>query len=809
MTRKYCCFILLGVVILLALSGRAQERIIHHPPEGVRAGEDLLLTCRIEGVTSSVSLARLFYRESKEEKYKYLFLQESEQEWRALIPASDVRGQYLQYIFAFQLQDERVLSYPEKIDQMMPEEIVILPPSAPAVPRSEAAREKSTPVQILTPEADQIFEQGAVLIAAAFLPDAVQSDSITLLLNGRDITSLAVTSDYVISYEAQQLAAGTHRLLLSAKDRTGGQLAPVQVSFYIREPRRRTAPPSRFTGRVFAEGRYEDISEQNESFAMGGAEFHGDYGSLHVRGRLFLTSLEEGHEQPRDRFSLAVEHKHFNFEAGDIYPRYNDLMMWGKRVRGFAGGVRAGRFQLETVFGQTYRAVEGQTEYNGDELIITQYGTFAQNLFGLRPSLNFDRRVVAGLSLLKIKDEINSITYGVRPKDNLVLGPDMLLSFDKGRAELRAFAAYSMLTLDTRTGVFSKQDIQNIFSGSVNIPIDPSIFQRLLIINDSTVPLNPTELTSFAYSVNLKLNYFRNLLHFGYKSIGSDYNSLANSWLRKDIRGFYLSDRIRLLQNKLYLNLGLERYADNFSQRDQKPPLDLTTVGFALAYYPGKGLPNISLGLRNYSRINGITDPDIVEYEINGRTESDTTDTREHSLHRDINLQLGYQVRFFDAEHYFTIGYIAAIKDDRFAATRLTNDGLHEMTSNVNMLTWSSTYQIPLRTTVSVSTNKNIVGNGASNFRYHALSLYAEYGFFNKALSTFAEFRYSQSDGMIYSGSQIDVRRNHLRAGAMVNLPARQTITFETYIISSVGGDVSSSSDYRDAILRLRYEKLF
>ncbi|MBN1482961.1 hypothetical protein EH223_13585 [candidate division KSB1 bacterium] len=804
-TKKHCCICLIGVFILFAMPLVAQEYILHNPPEKAQAGTDLVISCSIEGLQTSVHLARLFYRESKEEKYKYVFLHESGEEWYALIPGSDVQGQHLQYFLAFQLQDDRLLTFPEHTGQIVPEEILIVPASTTPLEQAKTSAEKNAPLQILTPEPDQIFEQGPVLIAVAISPDVVQADSVTLSLNGRNVTPFAVKSDYVISYEPQHLAPGSHRLIVTGIDKTGQRLAPVQLFFYVQEPHRRTGPRSALTGRVFTEGRYEEIYNQNESFAMGGAEFLGQYGSLNVRGRIFLTSLEHASLQPRDRFSLAVEHKHFNFEVGDVYPRYNDLMMWGKRVRGFAGGLSVGTFKIEAVFGQTYRAVEGQAVLSGDTLITTKSGTFEQNLFGIRPSLNFGQHVKAGLSVLKIKDDINSITYGVRPRDNIVIGPDVLISLDKGRAELRAYAAQSMLTLDTSTGVLSKRQVQNIFSGSVNVPIDPSHFQSLLVINDTTVPLNPLELTSFAYAVDLKLNYFRNLVRFGYKKIGSDYYSLANSWLRKDIRGFYLSDRVRLLQNKLYFTLGLERYADNISQSDKKPSLDLTTFDATLSYYPGKGLPNVSVSFRNYSRINGISDLGISEYETNGQTEIDTTDMREDSRQRDINIQLGYQVRFVNADHYFTVAYITAIKDDRFSETRLPNDGLHEMTSNVNMFTWSSTYDFPLRTTLSFSTNKNVIGNGLSDFRYQAISLFGEYKFFKKLLSTFAEFRYTKSNGFIYLS---DVTRNHVRAGGILNLPARQTVTLETYVIS-LSGNATLMTSYRDVILRLRYEKLF
>jgi hypothetical protein len=485
-------------------------------------------------------------------------------------------------------------------------------------------------------------------------------------------------------------------------------------------------------------------------------------------------------------------------------------MIWGKRVRGLAGSFNAGSFEFAAVFGQTYRSVEGKTLPSTDG-VSQMAGTFQQNLIGIRPGLNFNQRVKFGLGLLKIKDDANSIKIGANPKDNIVLGPDFILSLDRGRIELRAYAAYSMLTNNAETGALSKSAIDKMFAGKVDVPVNPSAFKSLLIINDSTVPLNPTKFSSSAYDVNLKLNYFRNLVRFGYKQIGSDYNSLANSWLRKDVRGFYFSDRVRLFQNKFYGTFGIERYTNNFSEDGTKPAVDLNSLNFALSYYPGKGLPNVTINVRDYNRVNGITDVQIDSILFNQNMHTDTTDSREDSRQRDINIQLGYQVNFLNADHYFSLGYVTAIKNDNFAGSRLPGYFSQEMNSNVNMLTWSSKFQIPLRTTVSFSTNKNVLGDGLSDFNYDAFSLFGEYKFLRNKLATYGEYRFTTTDGKSYSGDAVNASRNHIRAGAAVYLPAQQTVTLEVYFITFNSDDAASlaTSSYTDNILRLRYEKFF
>lgn len=796
--------LIIGLSLLTAFPAFGQERIVHNPPQKAIQGETLTLSCSLEGLATSVRLARIYYRRSEEDQYKFVFMREVNNRWMGTIPAADVRGNRLQYFIAIRLQDERILTFPENSGEFSPEEITLVQRSNSTTPSI-----MSTAYQFLAPLPDQILKPNEVMIAAAISPDMVDADSVILLLNGRNISSFVTKSEYILTYVPENLSAGTHRLILAAKDKSGKQLDPVQLLFFVQSDAKPKKVRSNFTGRVFTEGRYENIYQQDQSFAMGGAEFNGNYGSIDVRGRVFLTSLEDTDYQPRHRFSLAVEHDYFSIEAGDVYPRYNDLMIWGKRVRGLAGRLQLGAFELDAVFGQTYRGVEGSTfSSNGVESQIG--GTFQQNLIGIRPGLKF-KRVTMGLSVLKIKDDTESIKIGFNPKDNLVLGPDFLMSLDKNRIELRACAAYSILTNNAEVSAFSKHDIQEMFSGDVDVPINPAAFDKILIINDSTVPLNPLKFTSGAYDVNLKLNYFRNLLRVGYKKISSDYYSLANSWLRKDIRGFYFSDRIRLFQNKFYMTLGLERITDNFSKEGTKPAVDLNSLNLALSYYPGQGLPSITVNFRDYNRVNGISDVQIDSLMFNQSMEADTTDRREDSRQRDINIQLGYQLNFLNADHFVSLGYVTAIKNDNFAGSRLPGYFSQEMNSSVNMLTWSSKYQIPLRTTISLSTNKNVLGDGASDFKYSALSLFGEYKFYQNKLAAYGEYRFTKTDGQTYSGESVDAARNHIRAGAAVYLPAHQTVTLEAYFITFNSNDTASldTSSYTDNILRLRYEKFF
>jgi hypothetical protein len=798
-SAKFALILLFGVCSALM----AQGRILHSPSDRATAGRPKQVFCQLEGVVSPVRLIRVYYRLAEEQEYKFVTMVPSGTQWKGTIPAIDIVGQRLQYFIVCSLQDDKLLSYPWKNAKSDPEEVTIFSGSVKTTPSPSS-------ILILSPEADQILEPRTAFLAISLSRPSGSLDaaSVKIFLDGRDVTRHAIISEFVATLDMKMLAEGKHEVDVHARDVSGADLIPASFMFFVKGPRKAAKKKSHFNGRVFAEGRREQVFKSDQSFAMGGADFSGTYGSIDVQGRLFLTSLEEAGAQPRDRFFLSIGNDHFTMQAGDVYPRYNDLIMWGKRVRGVSAAVQAGPVKMEAIFGETYRSVEG-IGTTGATATISRYGTYQQQLLGVRPSLNFDDNVKAGLTIVKIKDDIGSIQFGANPNDNLILGPDLLLSFDKKRIELRAQAAYSLFTRDAGLGAFSKFDIENIFGSSVNVPINPGNYSSILIINDTTVPLDPREFTSAAYDVNFKLHYFRNLLRFGYKSIGSDYYSLANSWLRKDIRGFYLSDRVRLFRNKIYATFSMERFKNNLAEEGTKPVSDLNSLNFALSYYPGRKWPSINIAVRDFHRTNGITDVKIDSLLIIG--ELDTLDAREDSRHRDLSLQLGYQLSFLDAEHYFTASYISAIKDDRYKNSRLLGYFPQELTSDIKMLAWTTTYQAPMRTTFSFSTNSNVLANGLSDFQYNSISGFGEYRFFNEKLTSFAEMRLLSSTGMSFTDQPLDVQRFHVRLGGSYHFKFRQTVLLEAMMISldSKSTDAPASSSYTDYLIRMRYEKLF
>ncbi|NIA29153.1 MAG: hypothetical protein GWP06_04465 [Actinobacteria bacterium] len=833
---KRLLFILIAIVLfgINVTFCFAQARLVHFPINSVQEGEALHLEAKLEGTQSLAIFVRIYYKTPGEDTYRYVDMRPEINTWSGAIPGNDIQGERLQYFISALTSDQNIITYPESNPYKEPEEVTIFPRKQPS-PKKEnepkldvfkplaseqapsAGKNKTkSPLILLSPEPNEILEPQDVLFAVSLSGNGLfaDSNSVQIFLDGRKILRGQEISSFMISYQPKRMRLGKHSFKLVAKDPAGKPLEPVIVHFTVTGKKAKKSVTSNFQAHVFSDLRQEVINRRNESFTMTGGDFSGQYGVIRYSGRAFFTSLEDKHFQPRNRFQFNLRTKWLGISGGDTHPRFNDLILWGKRVRGMSGYIHLGFFNIDAVYGTTYRGVEGSATTVTDasrntSIQINRFGTFAQNLVGIRPSIGSGKHFQLGLTLVKIKDDTTSIKYGAMPKDNVVFGPDLKIAFDGGRFTILAAGAFSLLTNNIYNGPLSTQDLEDVF-GQGDIPIDPADYEKYLIINDSTVPIDPTKLTSMAYNVRMRFSYFRNILQVGYKSIGAEYNSLANSWIRNDIQGFFFSDRLRMLSNKIYLNLGYEDYLDNFSDYSANPSVNLKTLNYGVSIYPGQNWPRINVTMRNHYRDNGIDQIQTEDLLYSG--EVVTRDNREKILNKDFSVQMGYDVNLFNLRHNFFISYMTSERVDDYNSTRLSGLPSQEFSSNIRMFTWSTRYSFPLKTTISYATNDNLAAGGDSDYKYNMLGAGGEYTLFNGKITTFADFRMTSAQGNTISGDNIDFNRNHFRFGGAFYIGPRHSVSLDANFLTyknNAGAAGTTNSSYTDQIIRLRYEKFF
>jgi len=818
-------------------SAQAQVRIIHNPVLFAKQGQPVEVTASVEGEIKASDELRVYYRYGTEESYQYIILESRGNEFSGEIPPSPAGVKRLQYFLSL-IHGEQIVTLPESNPFYNPFEVDLTPAAggeqAPSSAPPASIGKKKPAVKgrvlspkeylILSPERGQRLEAEDVVIAVSLFlePGKVDVQKTKLYLDGRQVRP--EVSPNLITYVPPTISEGPHTVSLVFTGTDGKPFAPIRWSFFvgrISAPGLRALPLlAGAEGNIYVESKVERYSGNKLVNNQIGGQFRGKQGFLRFGTKFYVTSLESRRYQPRNRFLFWLDARYFRFYAGDASPRFSELVLWGKRVRGFEGVLDTRFFGLDFVMGQTYRPVEGKvlTGVIQPDSIVG-YGTFAQNLYGLRARLGTERGFHLGINLLKVKDDVGSIRYGLRPKDNLVVGLDILLSLWQDRIRWKTSTAFSLLTDDISPGALSKAEIDSIMA--TDIPIDPAKYEKYIILNTSTVPLDPTKGSSVAYTSTLRLRLLRNDVTLKYKSIGSAYNSLGNTFLRKDIRGIYLNDRIRLLQNRVYLNLGYEDYEDHFAAEDDNPSIRLRTLRVGLNLFPGQGLPNLNLNYKSYRRKN-----DVTNLEVQGDV---TLDRREDNVTNELSVSTSYDFTLFNVRHTLNISYISLDKTDAFKNNRLPTFIPIGLNNKIQSFSLRSRVRPNLRTTVSYANNDNSFLGGWNVFKFNTLDLRADYAVAGNRLNLYAGYRRFNASGgtaatassllgnlvidytkdQFSTGGRFAITRNHLLLFDLswINFQDRGGI-FQTDPVTGAQTFVQNPS-FKDYTVRVRYEWQF
>jgi len=272
---------------------------------------------------------------------------------------------------------------------------------------------------------------------------------------------------------------------------------------------------------------------------------------------------------------------------------------------------------------------------------------------------------------------------GQTPKDNLVIGSNLKWSLDNRNINFNFGSSLSLLNQNTWEPILSIESLDTLFDANqdgmimeeIELPdgINFSDYENIFKFSFNQVPLLPIDISSggigleqiltmpsLAYNIDLSLKYFSHNISMGIKQIGPEYHALANPYLQTDIREQYISDRFRLINNKLFIDYGFKRIEDGIEVA--KKSLSKTDkYNMVFNYYPGYGLPTYSLSLNLLNRDNGVDSLDVFTYQEYvgpdpndediddlGYTEvSDTTNRRENTRSFQSNFSLSYNYKYY------------------------------------------------------------------------------------------------------------------------------------------------------------------
>lgn len=290
--------------------------------------------------------------------------------------------------------------------------------------------------------------------------------------------------------------------------------------------------------------------------------------------QMFTTSDNRTFIQSRNFFQTGLQTSWFEVLVGDLNPAFDRLVLSGVRITGASAQLRAGGTGLQVVHGRLNRPIEGRLEEWDEKLgVIPQNmvndsqfvvpGTFQRDITAVRMHMGNKKKTwMMALQALKAKDDTNSIQYGLAPKDNVVAGAEFNARLFKRRILIQSGLSFSAVTNDISLGVISKEELDTALN--VKFPVDPKIFQRILILNSST---KPTQISSDFVSYFFNINWSTSWHQFtaDYSRIGPQYFSLSNPFLRNNSDNLLIQERLFLFKRKLTLTGTYQGYTNNLN----------------------------------------------------------------------------------------------------------------------------------------------------------------------------------------------------------------------------------------------------
>ncbi len=567
---------------------------------------------------------------------------------------------------------------------------------------------------VLSPQKGEVTNLSELLITVSLLrlPESVNKSTAKIFIDNTDVTSFTIFSDDLLILRPDNLdipiKEGNHLLEIKIFKTDGTLYHSITMQFGVVADRGSTEYADRinYGFSVKAESRNERFNQDDTWYNNVSLNVNGDYKNINFNGHAYITSEEESNDQPQNRYSAEIYNSWMNLKVGDNFPNYSSLIMEGKRLRGVTGGLKVGFFNLQSSYGQTRRGIDGKllgtlsedplqanviridsTKY-GAPFGRVNFGTFKRNVFTVNTFAK-GSHYQFGLSYLHGIDDNSSITFGGKPEENAVFGTNLKLKFDQNRIQITGQAAVSIFNTDISTGELSEAQIDSLFgNGSFSsVSIDDakkikSYVSPFITFNQFMGPLNPEKFSTLAWESAVKLNYYHNNIKGSYLYRGNDYRSFGQTYLRTDIKGFNVVDRINLVNNKLFVSVGYENLEDNL--QNTKPSTTVfQTINTAISVYPRNGLPNVTIGYSHYDNNNSKPNDSL---EVNNITNN-------------ITASASYSFEY-GIKHSARLSFTSSVRDDR----SLFNSDANIKSGNFNIKSvWNNYFSSILNVVYSAS----------------------------------------------------------------------------------------------------------
>ncbi len=591
-----------------------------------REGSPLRVSAEL---AKSTELARivLYYRQFGQSEFRVLEMPITGDTASVTISEDDVTLPFMEVYVLAQTATGATETFPHENPQSSPTRIPIA-----------AKSPKDLEILILSPDKSEKLLPTDLYISISFVYAGNQVDRkrTKVFFDGVDVSSFAVSAGdlTIISPDAlpKNMRMGNHGLKVEVYDTTGALYHTLERTFSVISEGQAEAEQEQiqYSANAQAEGRNEDIKGNVTPYRRLSANGNASYGILKATSNIFVTSEEDPSRQPQNRYFLGLDAKYARLGLGDAYPRFPTAVLDGRRIRGVTADLLLGAFNVNYASGQVIRRVDTDSS----QQIYTP--TLKRNLTAIRPSFGKGENFQIGFTYLKAKDQYDSLdTRLVKPQENAVVGSDMIVAFDNHRFELTGQTSYSLNNIDISSPAFNDAsiDTSQLSSDVKNLlkKYGTKYLAKVITLNENLQPLPPGT-TALVYETGLGLNYFGNYLKGTYIYHGADYTSVGTTALRRDVKGFNIFDRVRLLENSVFLTGSYEHLQNNTAGNDTlststgKVQLTTTyeTVNASVSYYPTSNMPNLTVGY-GINNDNNPIDPLDKDTTVASRAIDDNT----------------------------------------------------------------------------------------------------------------------------------------------------------------------------------------
>jgi len=746
--------------------------IVHDPVNTTNPDQDLQITAQIEGVQNlgNVVEARVRFRTPGFGSWDFELLDADLDNLVGMIPGESVTSQGLEYYIEADMDDGSVITYPAVGAESNPVVVMV------RLGDEEAALESG--VVIISPEPDQVAYDTELAIVVAFNPTVytVDPNAIILRLNGKNITGKATMTGNVLVANVEDVENGRHRVDLLVRDGNQEKLLR-SWTFEFESPLFDGSSAYQFAGSVGLDGRTQQYSgiQQNVLRELINVRMQKDDFRAHAYIR--TTSEEQGHLQPNHRYRVTAGWPMFQVGLGDLSPKYNEMILYGSRVRGAELKFQAGEFSLKGIYGELRRGVDGvgytiagadtSVLVPGDTTFFNNYdydpGTYRRNLTAFRLGFG-DKQSKArwGFTVMKVRDDTGSVanerpseleesianaldvSQDITPKDNLVIGSDLSMNFDRRRVQFKLEAALSLYNSNiSERPLEDVENLQNIIW--VNQYFEP-LPQEGLVDDEGNTDIKAGELASsilknaFSWQTKLRLRYFGNDIRTGYKFYNRSFISLGNPSLLNDDAGFYFYDRLRIWDNRLYLNAGYRNFHNNV-QGSSATTLGNSMFEFGFSVFTNPMYPNLNFNFRQHLNENdGEANELVYQSTVNGDIVDSTSvsDNRLSANTGTYGVGLTHRLTFQRTQNNLSLNYSISDRKDEyneFCDSRLQFVGF-------NIATDYSEY-LPLTSRLSFFNSGHKSMNDLNTTSYSILMLRVSYYMYNNALVLYANPKFT------------------------------------------------------------------